>query len=136
MSLLTVLAGSLLGSIALSLFTLLFHWIFFRPTLYDGQYMFVLFLTIPVGIVLGAMTSTILLNVLSDQRGVAGRIAHFGGIFLLVLFLFLGLFVLSGTGKPTILERLTATLFWFALPLLWAGVFVWIGVRLRSGGAI
>jgi hypothetical protein len=127
------LAASMIGSVALSILTLLFHWVFFRETLGDGQYVFVFYLTVPIGAVLAGMTSLVRMYLLQGQTDVAGGIARWGGGILVVLFVLVGIFVLSGTGKPTLLQHLTATLFWFGLPLLWSGLLLWAGLRLRAG---
>ena len=127
---LSILVSGLIGMIALSVLTLFFHWLVFRPALRDGQYVFVFFITVPVGSILGAMTGLIVDYLSEGQPETAGRIALFGAAFLTVLFLLLGLFVFSGTEGPTLWERLSATLFWFGLPLLWSGLLVRMGLRL------
>jgi hypothetical protein len=132
MKMLQALAGGIVGTIALSILTLLFHRLCFRRALGDGQYVFVFLLTVPVGIVLGAITGVVLAYFSEGQIGTVGRIAQIGGGFLMALFLLLGLFVFSGTGKPSLWDRLTATLFWFGLPLLWSGVLLTTGFRLAG----
>ena len=129
-----VLAGGIIGLVTLSILTLLFHWLFFRPALRDGQHAFVFFVTVPVGFILGVMTELIRGYLSEGQAGKAGSIACFGGGFLTILFLFVGLFVFSGTENPTLWERLTTTLFWFGLPLLWSGMLLRMGLRLFAGG--
>ena len=126
-------AGSIIGAVALSVLTVLFHLLFFRRALGDGQYAFVFFVTVPVGIVLGAVTCVVVSYFSEGQISTAGRIAQIGGGFLTVLFLVLGLFVLSGTEKPRLRDRLSATLFWFGLPVLWPGVLLTTGFRLLAG---
>ena len=134
MKLLQGMAGSMIGAVALSVLTLLFHWLFFRRALGDGQYVLVFFVTVPVGIVLGAITGVVMAYSSEGQIGTAGRIAQIGGGFLMALFLCLGLFVFSCTEKPSLWDRLTATFFWFGLPLLWAGVLLTTGFRLLARG--
>lgn len=129
---LTVLVASITGPIALTILTVLFHWVFFRAALRDGQYGFVFFLTVPVGAVLAVMTSFVCIYKLQGQQVVAGGIARIGGSILTVLFVLVGVFLLSGTEGPTVLQRLEATLFWFGLPLLWSGLLLWTGLRLRA----
>jgi len=133
MILLQGLAGSLIGAIALSVLTMLFHQLFFRRALGDGQYGCVFFVSVSVGIVLGVITGLVMAYGSEGQIETAGRIAQIGGGFLMALFLLLGLFVFSGMEKPSPMARLTATLFWFGLPLLWAGVLLTMGFRLVVG---
>jgi hypothetical protein len=125
-----VIAGAMVGAISLSMLSLLFHWLFFRSVLSDGQYAFVFFLTVPVGAILGALTSLVWVCLSLAQRETAGRIALFGGSVLTILLLFLGVFALSGTEKPTVMDRLTATVFWCGLPLLWSSALTRIGISL------
>ncbi|MCW3054994.1 MAG: hypothetical protein JWN14_4164 [Chthonomonadales bacterium] len=133
MILLQGITGSILGALVLSVLTLLFHRLCFRRALEDGQYVFVFFVTVPVGIVLGAITGVLVACLSAGQTATAGRIAQIGGGFLIVLFLLLGLFVFSGTEKPSLRDRLTATVFWFGPPLLWSGGLLATGFRLVSG---
>ncbi len=133
MKIIQALLSGIVGAIALSGLTVLFHWIFFRPTLGDGQYAFVFFVTVPLGVLLGALTSLSRSYLAQGHTEIAGRIALFGGGILTVLFLLCGLFVFSGTQNPNLWDRLEAVLFWFALPLLWAGVLLKAGLRLLAG---
>jgi len=71
----SVITGRVVGSIGLSILTIFFHWIFFRSALRDGQSAFVFFLTVPVGMVLGAFSGLIMAYTSRGQTGVAGHIA-------------------------------------------------------------
>lgn len=133
MKMLSVLAGALLGAVALFAFTTLFHWLFFRPAMADGQYGMVPFITVPIGMVLGALTGFIVAQLSRRRTGTAGRVALFGSGFLTALFLLLGLTVFSGTENPGLMMRLGTTLFWFGLPLIWSGLLIVTGRRLLAG---
>lgn len=132
MKLLQALAGSIIGVIALSVLTFLFHRLFFRRALEDGQYGCVFLVSVPAGIVLGAITGVLVAYLAEGQIATAGRIARIGGGLLMAVFLLLGLFVFSSTEKPSLRARLTATLFWFGLPLLWSGGLLATGFRLLA----
>ncbi|MBV9467727.1 MAG: hypothetical protein JO316_21695 [Abitibacteriaceae bacterium] len=56
----TSIIGAIIGSLGLSLLTLVFHWLFFRSTLSDGQYGMVFLFTLPAGVILGTATGYIL----------------------------------------------------------------------------
>ena len=122
----------MLGVIALSALTLLAHWIFFRPALSDGQYAFVIFLTIPVGALLGAITGAVVQSMSQGQAVSARLTALLGGSILAVVFLLVGLLIMGGTERPSLAERTGATLFWFGLPLLWTGLLILTGLKIRT----
>jgi len=93
----------------------------------------VFFLTAPLGIVLGAMTGFIIACYSQGQADLARHFAATGGGILVVLFLLSGLLVFSGTQRPSILQRLEATVFWFGLPLLWSALLVIAGFWIFAG---
>ena len=125
-----IIVGSLGGALFLPVATLLFHWLFFRPTLADGQYVFVFFLVIPMGFVLGAVTGTVQAFLSNGQLNMTGRVAQQSGGIVFGLLLLLGAFVLCGTGKASLLDRLSSTIFWCSTSLLWAGALALYGSRL------
>ena len=124
--------GALLGSIILSALTVLYHWIFFRPSLGDGQYAFVFLVTVPFGAILGALSASIWAQLRRAKGKIAGRLGVWGGGFLAALFLYFGLFEFCRTENPTVGERVIATLYWFAVPLLWSFLLIRIGLRTRA----
>src|SRR5437763_1286889 len=128
MTIVSVLAGAAAGAIVLSALTWVFHWVFFRRAQSDGQYALVLFVTVAVGTVLGAMTGLIVMYLSLGQTGPAELVGVSGGEFLTVLFIVMGWFLFGGTEKPTIRQRLTATLFWFGIPLLWTSLLIRFGL--------
>lgn len=113
-----------MGPLALTILTALYHWVFFRRALADGQYALVVFVTVPVGAILGGITGVVLAHLASGMPNEARQIALFGGGGLASLFLLLGWFVFSGTEIPTLRQRLSATLFWFGVPLAWSFLLV------------
>jgi len=125
-----IIVGSLGGTLFLPMATLLFHWLFFRPTLADGQYAFVFFLVVPIGFALGAVTGTVLALLSNGQLKLAGRVAQQSGGIVFGLLLLLGAFVLCGTGKASLQDRLSSTVFWCSTSLLWAGGLALYGTRL------
>jgi hypothetical protein len=133
MPLIASFTGGILGSLGLSMLTLVFHWLFFRPAMRDGQYFFVFFVAVPVGALLGGVTALILAYLSRNRAGAAGRLALLGGGCLFLTFVYLGWFVFSGTEKVTVLERLASTTFWFGLPLIWSGVLVRSGLKMLAG---
>ena len=132
MKIILIFASAIAGAILLSLLTLLFHWLCFRPALSDGQYAFVFFVTIPLGVVLGVVTGLVKMFLSQGKTGVASRLAVGGGGFLTVLFLLLGFFIFSGTQNPPFLSRVGATVFWFGMPLLWSGILTAFGSRTHT----
>lgn len=123
-------ASALIGALALTALTIPFHAIFFRPALSDGQYGCVLLMTVPAGTVLGGATGLSLAHLTAGHTLAAGLFALWSGSLLASVSLFLGLFVLCGTEKPDISRRISATIFWFGLPVLWCLLLVGVGLRL------
>jgi hypothetical protein len=120
--------GAWAGAFALSICTCFLHWVYCRNVFGDGQYAFVFFFTVPMGAILGALTGLVLAYLSQGQASVAGSVALRGGGILSALFLFLGMFALSGTGKRTFWERLSAAAFWCGAALLWCGALVIFGL--------
>ncbi len=73
MTLLSIMFGALLGAAALTILTVLFHWILFRRALRYGQYAMVFFGTAPIGIVLDGMTGWVIACHIQGQTVAAAR---------------------------------------------------------------
>ncbi len=133
MRLLSVLVSALLGAAVLTVLNVPFHWIFFRPALRDGQYALVVFVTVPVGAVLGGITGWVVAYHIQGQTAAAGRVAQLAGGLTTLIYLCLGLGLFSGTQKSTRRNRLAAVVFWFGLPLVWSALLCCTGFWLLAG---
>ncbi len=133
MKFVSILIGALAGSVLLTLLTVLFHWAFYRPMLADGQYALVLFLVVPIGFWLGAVTGLILFHILHGNALLAGQLALNTGKIVSVMMILLGAFVLCGTVSVTLLDRLSSIVCWGGTSLLWSGTLVVYGTKLLRG---
>ena len=90
--------GGVLGAVALSVATSIFDAVLQPADWRDGQYVFVYFATIPLGVVLGVITSLSIRERRRGEQKAAAQIALAGGVSGIVLSLVTGLqvaFVLS-----------------------------------------
>jgi len=112
------------GAVGLSLVTLAYHWLFYRRTLYDGQYAMIFMLTMPVGAVLGAATgyAWVVAGNKSQVAGIACLVAL--GVATVPFGIYLWM--------PARSNGLRAFIWWFlfALPcVLWMGWLLLWGIR-------
>jgi hypothetical protein len=119
--------GAIAGAVALSITTLVYHLLFFRPALHDGQYGMVWIFTVPAGVILGASTGYAIV-IFRDQPVLAGIACI---IALCLVSIPLGLYLLmttanssntSSTPIPTFLGSVffgLPTILWLIALLMW-----------------
>ncbi len=126
------------GAILVSLVTVLYHWLFFRSTLGDGQYGLVLYMvTVPSGLVIGFTFGYVLRNL-----GPAAYRTAWASIVGAIIGVLPALFLarMTALNAPTTGSTLSSA-FWgacaFLLPvLLLAGALMVLGVGLLIRGAV
>lgn len=122
----SLLVGAIAGAIGLSLATVLYHWLLFRPALADGQYGMALMFTLPAGCVLGAATGY--------AHSIATTTSTFAGIMCLCACIVVGVPVAlyvwmttTNTAPPgSASSKLAESLLFAAPTLVW---LVWLVVR-------
>ena len=115
--------GVVVGAIGLSVISSVYHWLFFRPALNDGQYGMVWIFTVPVGAILGFSTAYALTEFRKRPvpAGLAGIVAFSLVAAPLGLYLFL-----TTTNSTTPIAAFCGSLL-FALPtMLWMiALLIW-----------
>jgi hypothetical protein len=130
-----ILPGAALGAVGLPILTMVYEmvaWTVFVPNVDAQALLFLLFLNVPGGALLGGITGFIIACLWEGRPAAAGRTALFGGAISALLFICLGWFEFEITAKPTYMERLISVVFWFGLPLLLSGALIGTGHRILA----
>jgi hypothetical protein len=130
-----ILSGAALGAVGLPILTMVYEmvaWTVFVPNVDAQALLFLLFVNVPGGALLGGITGFIIACLWEGRPDAAGRTALFGGAMSTLLFICLGWFVFEITANPTYMERLISVVFWFGLPLLLSGALIGTGYRILA----
>ena len=130
-----ILSGGALGAVGLPILTMVYEmvaWTVFVPNVDAEALLFLLFVNVPGGALLGGITGFLIACLWEGRPDAAGRTALFGGAISTLLFISLGWFVFTITANPTYMERLTSVVFWFGLPLLLSGALIGTGYRILA----
>jgi hypothetical protein len=123
--------GAIVGAIALCITTFVYHLLFFRPALNDGQYGMVWIFTVPAGAILGASTGYAI-TIFRDRPVPAGIVCI---IALCLVAIPLGLYLLMTTANSSNTSSTPVSTFlgsvFFGLPtILWLTALLMWGFRL------